>query len=221
MIKRVVFLIAFLALIASQSFAQLSIGCNIGLLCNRPFMYQTQYNYYNYSGHWGGGAGLIIDYHFNDRWAIAFEPSIQQKGYVSVATSHYSEVINRDGYLSFPLIAEFAFVKTKIGDFFIDAGAYAAYWCCYYRKYSVCSLTGDFYSFTNNETIDDNVGNRFELGLVGGLGYKYNLSTKWSVCLSIRYQYALTDQFKAPQSILFLNPNDAFIAQTGFLYHLK
>ena len=125
-----------------------------------------------------------------------------------------------DWYVSLPLLAEFSFIKWKHDEVFVEAGPYAAYWCDSYRQYIVPSIFSEINKGIEKKEFNIDVDNRFECGLIGGVGYKHHFGTKWTCFVTAHYQYALSKQYKEPKAIDFLNRNNAFVFQLGLLYNL-
>ena len=232
--KKLLLLLAIATLFSLPSFAQWSVGGSVGLVCDRPFLNQDKYDYYYYSG----GIGyldLSVNYQvdlsvlrqLNDRWSVVSGFSFQQRGYKMTTSNHCSIIANGvssikydDRYISLPIITEFSFVKKQRYEVFIDAGVYIAIWCNSTRKSSVLPLLGDRIVVIDKKEFDKDIDSRFECGLIGGVGYKHHFGTKWTGMVAARYQYALTKQNKVPQTLDFLDRNNAFVFQLGFLYNL-
>lgn len=227
----ILFIVAML--FSLSSFAQWSIGGSIGAMWDRPFMHQNKYDYYYYSGGLGY-LDLSVNYQvdlsilrqLDDRWSVVSGFSFQQKGYkmttgnsCSIITSGVSSIKNEDRYISLPVITEFSFVKKQRYEVFIDAGAYVALWCNSTRKSSLLPLLGDRMVVIERKRFDCDVDRRFECGLIGGVGYKHHFGTKWTGLVAARNQYALTKQYKVPQTLDFLGRNNAFVFQLGLLYN--
>lgn len=219
--------------------AQWSIGGSLGAIWDRPFLYENKYDFYHYYS-----SGIVqtrrapinnnngininsINYQIDlsvlrqisNRWSIVSGLSFQQKGY-GMMTRIRSFIKCNDWYFSLPIMAEFSFVKTSHDEVFIDAGIYTAYWCDSYRKYLVPAIFGEIINGIEEKEFNKDVDNRFEFGLIGGVGYKHHFGTKWTCFAAARYQYALTKQFKEPQTMDFLSHNNAFVFLLGLLYNL-
>ena len=232
--KKTLLLFAIATMLSLSSYAQWSIGGSIGAVYDRPFMHQDKYDYYYYSGGFGY-LDLSVNYQvdmsvlhqLNNRWSAISGVSFQKKGYrmnasspCSIITSGASSNKYDDWYISLPIIMEFSFVKKQSYEVFVDAGAYAAFWCNSTRKSSVLPLLGNRIVVIEKKEFDCDVDRRFECGLIGGVGYKHHFSTKWTGMVTARYQYALTKQNKEHQTLDFLNRNNAFVFQLGLLYNL-
>ena len=236
--KKPLLLLAIATMLSLSSFAQWSIGGSVGAVWDRPFLDEKKYDYFYYYS-----SGIVqtrriiinnstneirsINYQIdlsvlrqlNSRWSVVSGLSFQQKGY-SMLTKIGSVIKCNDWYVSLPILAEFSFVKTKHDEIFVEAGLYAAYWCDSYRKYLTTNLFSEINNGIEKKEFNKNVDNRFECGLIGGVGYKHHFGTKWTCFATARYQYALTKQFKEPQTMGFLSRNNAFVFQLGLLYNL-
>ena len=221
--KKSLLLLAIATLLSLSSFAQWSIGGSVGVAYNHPFLHHIKYDYYHYTGHFGPMIDFATDYQYNDWWSIAGGLSFQQKGYGLFTKGRYSTIRCNDLYLSPRIMAEFSFAKRKNGAFFVDAGVYGSYWCGSYRSY-LASGGSNFYNvieFFDNYDFKNSIGNRWEFGLIGGLGYKWHLGTKWTCFAVARYEFALTKQYKEFEALDFLSRNSAIVMQFGLMGKLK
>ena len=237
--KKVLLLFTIAMSLSLSAFAQWSIGGSIGAVWDRPFLNENKYDFYHYysSGivqtrrvsNNNNGINKInsINYQIDltvlrqlgNRWSVVSGLSFQQKGY-GMMTRIGSLIKCNDWYLSLPIMAEFSFVKTSHDEVFIDAGIYAAYWCDSYRKYLVPTIFGEINNGIEEKEFNKDMDNRFECGLIGGIGYKHHFGAKLTCFATARYQYALTKQFKESNTMDFLNRNKAFVFQLGLLYNL-
>ncbi len=234
--RKTMLLFTFATLLSLSSFAQWSVGGSVGAVFDRPFMHQNKYDYFYYSGCIVFFRSVTVNnstdeiiginyqfdlpilYQFNNRWSFVSGLSFQQKGY-RMSTNGGCIVKYNDWYVSLPLMAEFSFIKWKHNEFFVDAGPYIAYWCDSYHKYLVPTMNGIHKDIEKKEFNKD-IDNRYECGLIGGVGYKHYFGTRWTCFAKASYQYALTKQFKVPQTLGFLSRNNAFVFQLGLLYNL-
>lgn len=234
--KKLLLLLAIVTLLSLPSFAQWSIGGSVGAVWDRPFLDGNKYDYFYYKSGIVQTRRITINYSTNEiksinyqidlsvlrqltnRWSVVSGLSFQQKGY-SMLTKIGSFIRCNDWYVSLPILTEFSFVKTKHNEVFIDAGMYVAYWCDSYRNYLVPNIFNEINKGIEKKEFKD-VDNRFECGLIGGVGYKHHFGTRWTCYATAHYQYALTKQFKEPQSMDFLSRNNAFVFQLGLLYNL-
>ncbi|MBQ6306872.1 MAG: outer membrane beta-barrel protein [Bacteroidales bacterium] len=221
--KKSLLLLAIATLLSLSSFAQWSIGGSVGVAYNHPFLHHIKYDYYHYTGCFGPTIDFATDYQCNDRWSITGGLSFQQKGYRLYTKSYYSTTRCNDLYLSSRIMVDYSFAKRNNGEFFVDAGAFGAYWCDSYRSYRVFSGFHRYkvVEFFDNYDFKNSIGNRWEFGLIGGLGYKWHLGTKWTCFAVARYEFALTKQYKEFEALDFLSRNNAIVMQFGLLGKLK
>lgn len=235
--KKPLLLLAIATLLSLPSFAQWSIGGSVGAVWDRPFLDENKYDYFYYYSSGIVQTRRIINNSTNEiksinyqidlsvlrqltnRWSVVSGLSFQQKGY-NIHTKIGSYIRCNDWYISLPILTEFSFVKTKHDEVFVEAGLYAAYWCDSYRKYLVPDIFYEINKGIEKKEFNKDVDNRFECGLIGGVGYKHHFGTKWTCFTTARYQYALTKQFKDPQTMDFISRNNAFVFQLGLLYNL-
>lgn len=229
--KKALLLLAIATLLSLPSFAQWSIGGSIGGVWDRPFLNESKYNYYHYYSSRivtiDRNNDCSINYQIDlsvlrrvsNRWSVVSGLSFQQKGYCMM-TKIGSFMKCNDWYVSLPILAEYSFIKTNHDEVFVDAGIYAAYWCDSYHKCLVPTLFGESNKSVEKREFNKDVENRFECGLIGGIGYKHHFGIKWTSFATVRYQYALTKQFKESNTMDFLSRNNSFVFQLGLLYNL-
>lgn len=235
--NKTLLIFAIATMLSLSSYAQWSIGGSIGAVYDRPFLHQNKYEYYYYLGGFGYldlsvncQVDLSVLRQINDRWSVISGVSFQKKGYrmntsnpCSIITSGASSNKYDDWYISLPMIMEFSFVKRQTYEFFVDAGAYVSFWCNSMRISSVrpeLGKLGDRIVVIEKKEFDGDVDRRFECGMIGGVGYNHHFGTRWTGMVTARYQYAFTKQNKEPQTMAFLNRNNAFVFQLGLLYNL-
>lgn len=221
--KKPLLLLAIATLLSLPSFAQWSIGGSLVYSYNQPFRNHNKYNYFHYIGHGGPSIDLLKSWQIDDQWSAIVGLSFQQKGYSTYTKGYYSYVRCNDWFFSLPVMAEFSFAKTKSGEFYVDAGLYASYRCCSNRSYFVTNGNYSWYFVIEpmKYKISFNEGNRFECGLIGGIGYKWCICTKWTGFATACYQYALTKQFSEPQTLSYLDRNSGVVLKLGVLYNLS
>ena len=225
--KKVLLLLAIATMLSLSSFAQWSIGVGIGCAYNHPFSFYDKYDYFHYSGHIGPEVDLTFGYQFHERWSIVGGLFFQQNGY-GLKVDNTSRNRFNDNYLSLPMVAEYSYARIKKCILIVECGLYAAYWTCSTSSYDVTLLTNtsgisyqDTHGYVSNSDIIDVYGRRFECGLVGGIGCKWSIGTKWGFKVVARYQYALTKQFKETYTLDYFNHNNALVLQVGLSYNIS
>ena len=182
------------------------VGAEGGWLYN-SISRNMQYAYdFRYEGKGGFDAGLWGQYSFNSWLGVRADLMWLSRGhkmhrtYYYFAPEYYSET---DGYLSLPVMATFRFGGGKWHGF-LNAGGYIGYWATSHWK-------GEGFSLTFPETIPDVTtpepfdckrqfnstrDNRFDAGLVAGVGVEYEFLPKWFVGVEGRFYYGLTSMTK-------------------------
>lgn len=217
-------------LLCNVAMAQWKVGFALGLDLNR-YDYDTQWAYrLQYGGHSGVEAGIPVAYSINDFLEISSGIAYQEKGFSLENMSdfsHFKVHNNLDGYiertdyhLTVPICAKFLFGGVKVKGF-ASLGSYASFWMAsYFDGYTLSTATLSYEYFHDKKDYDRKIDNRFEVGLIGGVGVSYQYSQDWSWFFIANYYYALTDQHKDYQLFRFPAYNRTFTFQIGIMYNI-
>lgn len=226
--KKRLFIILWAFITALPATAQWSIGASGGYVLN-IYNYDPQYmTGMEYNVHDGFTVDIPVGYRFNEHWGVVSGLSLQDRGFVFIAravdSKPYQSIKRDDFYLNFPAMAEFSFGKSKWQGF-INAGAYAGYWCksilSYYTQtylYYVEPQHGLTETEMEFSAIKDR---RVEIGIVGGVGIMYTPIPSLSLFVLSRCYQALTPQQKDYQIKRFSSWNTTLTAQIGIFYNFK
>lgn len=204
--------ILFAAITALSASAQFSIGLEFGGVRNNLDT-ETGYAYdLRYGGRNGATVGIALGYDFNDWFALRAVPTYMQKGYKMHRTGIYEGIYEKTNntYIDVPLTACFSFGGKKVKGF-VDLGAYVGRWTsshhCGETPLPDSPLDGDDYESTimppdavyhYDESVPFNAkrDNRFDGGLIAGLGVKYRISDSFGISGEAKMLYGLSDLYK-------------------------
>ena len=183
-------LVAVALLTAMTAQAQWRVGVTGGADYNVFSMDQQYMTDYKVDGRWGVTLGVTGQYDVNDWLGVRADLNWTQKNY------RHSRVVYSDvnykltnNYLQLPVMASFRFGGERLRGF-CNLGVYGAYWLNSNRKGS------DWNSFANkttefDEKVDfyDTRDQRWDCGLVGGIGLEYLITNHWAAQAEVRYYY--------------------------------
>ena len=198
-------LLAFFA--TSQAKAQWKAGVEAGYDYNF-YHINTQYAYdFRYEGRDGFTIGIPVEYGILDWLAVRADLTYLQRGYKMSRVYNETFQKRRDHYISLPIMARFTFGGSKVKGF-LHAGGYVGYWLKSSLDGREESNTSDFDKLMNGE--DGNVfypyrhdyrfnskrDNRFDAGVVGGIGVSYRVLPQLEIEVEGRCYYGLTSTTK-------------------------
>lgn len=156
--------------------------------------YQTDYHYMD---RWGLTAGIVGQYDVSSWLGVRAELSWVQKNYRQ--TRYHQSVINyryTNNYLLLPVMASFGFGGQQWRGF-CHIGAYGGYWLNSHRAGTdVNNYTGRSYLINDDVAFNSERDQRFDAGLLGGIGLEYRLTRHWALQTEIRYYYSVVSSQK-------------------------
>lgn len=212
-------LVAVALLTAMTAQAQWRVGVTGGADYN---VFSTDQQYmtdYKVDGRWGVTLGVTGQYDVNDWLGVRADLNWTQKNY------RHSRVVYSDvnykltnNYLQLPVMASFRFGGERLRGF-CNLGVYGAYWLNSNRKGS------DWNSFANkttefDEKVDfyDTRDQRWDCGLVGGIGLEYLITNHWAAQAEVRYYYSTTSTTKQYMRNKDYRYNSTTAVQLGINY---
>lgn len=200
-------LILLAAVFPMQIDAQWKVGVTAGYDYNF-YSVDTQYAYdLNFGNRGGFTAGIIGEYGFRDWFGLRAELVYLQKGHKMDRLYNETRQQRRDNYLELPILARFSFGSEKIRGF-LHAGGYVGYWMSSRIKGEEISLTYDpdkqiegekpnmAFKYSHSYTFNSRRDNRFDAGVVGGIGVGYRILPQLEVEVEGRCYYSLTSTTK-------------------------
>lgn len=182
----------------------------------------------NYNALGGFTVGIPVQYEFVNWFALQADLSYTQKNYASHRSSMYKDVHSdtKNGFMQLPVYAHFSFGGEKLRGF-INVGAYVGYWASSntmgdQSQYFYLPNIEDKapYHFNENVPFDSRRDNRFDGGLMTGLGLQYQLTPGIRLLIEGRYYRGLTDLQKNYMLNQIYCYNDTFSLQVGCMFTL-
>ena len=217
--KRKRLLLALALTTALTANAQWRVGVTAGADFNVHSMDLQYMNDFRMQGRWGATAGVSGQYDFNDWLGIRADLNWTQKNYRQYR-SFLSEIgyKYRNNYLQLPVMASFSFGGEKLRGF-CNLGAYAGYWLNSSRKGGEYSLFSDrTYEFSEKLEFNSERDQRWDCGLVGGVGVEYRLCNHWALQVEGRYYHSTTSTTKQYMRIKDYRYNSTSAIQLGAYY---
>lgn len=182
-------LVAFLMVTTAQ--AQWRVGVTGGADYNVFNMDQQYMTDYKVDGRWGVTLGITGQYNVTDWFGVRADLNWTQKNY------RHSRVVYSDvdykltnNYLQLPVMASFSFGGERLRGF-CNLGVYGAYWLNSHRKGTDWNTFSDrTFSFDEKVEFYDKRDQRWDCGLVGGIGLEYLITRHWAAQAEVRYYYS-------------------------------
>ncbi|MFI3295570.1 MAG: porin family protein [Rikenellaceae bacterium] len=208
----------FLLFLPFVSYSQLSVGLTAGATHN-TMVADAGYYERDYNARMGFAVAIPVEYQFNDWLAMRGEVGYIAKNYSW--TREYGEFQQyTNSFVQVPLMANFS-LKVKEVRLFLSAGGYLGYWagsCISGQLLSLFDLQLNYFSGERYE-FDSAADNRFDAGLLLGVGAKWNLCDKLSLLGELRMQYGLTDMQKPYMENHFPRYNTTIQLNIGVMYN--
>uniref|UniRef100_UPI00402A0A50 porin family protein n=1 Tax=Alistipes onderdonkii TaxID=328813 RepID=UPI00402A0A50 len=209
--------------------AQWRVGLTAGYSRNTLDM-DTGYAYdLRYEARDGFTVGIPVQYDFRDWFGLRADLVFVQKGQKMHRTDTYNAIHTdtRNNYLQLPVMASFSFGGERLRGF-LNAGGYVGGWLSSHRKGVTHRFFSDEsgdengvvvpenrYEFDEKVPFDSRRDNRFEAGLVGGVGVSYRVAPRVELQAEGRCYYALTDMQKDYMKFRVPRYNTTFVVQVG------
>jgi hypothetical protein len=188
--------------------AQLYVGIEGGANKNYFISSTKDKPFFEYQPSNGFSVGVPIRYSFPKlSWfgGIQATPTFVQKNYRMQRSGYYEPIYQQtdNSYLELPVMAQFRFGgnigKTQSLHGILNLGGYGGYWLTGNVKGRTLSPMdpNNYQSYDEPYTFSDEKDNRFELGVLAGIGLQYMPSKKYVISIEGRYTAAQTDQQKA------------------------
>jgi len=177
-----------------------------------------------YKSKGGFTVGMPIRYRFNEWFALQAEPSVIQKNYTWTRTDFhaYSPKPHRhttNTYLQLPLMVNFSFGGEKLRGF-CTPGVFMGYWTGSRIKGIALDNNELPYEYDESFTFDSRRDNRFEYGLMLGLGLEYKYNNMFTFALEGRYYHSASDLQKKYMYRQVPRYNDTYVLQASVLFNL-
>jgi hypothetical protein len=181
--------------------------------------YFTEYR----AGH-GWTIGIPMRFHIFHWLAVQAEPAVITKNYTVNRTGEYAGFYDEytNSFIDFPMLLHFKLPVLHTGlSLYANGGGFLGFWATSHRKGKLLTPIGggSIGTYDEDYTFDSRYDNRFDAGLILGLGVQYDLKpvsffTEW------RHHYSLTDLHQATQRSQTPYMNDTWTIQAGVLFNV-
>ncbi len=220
MMKKILIFAAFLTWCGTTTtFAQWRLGVTAGADYNTYSMDLQYMSDFRMEGRWGATLGVTGQYDLTDWFGVRADLNWTQKNYRQYRTEFsYVNHKYRNNYLQLPVMASFGFGSQKLRGF-CNVGGYAGYWLNSSRWGTDVNIFSDrYYEFSEEMKLDSERDQRFDCGLVGGIGVEYRLCKHWAVQGELRHYYSLVSTRKQYMRVKDYRYNGTTAIQLGAYY---
>ncbi|MDR0365003.1 MAG: PorT family protein [Bacteroidales bacterium] len=201
---------------------KLYIGVAPGITINKLYSstgYRKDTNYKNESGF---SFAIPLRYEFFHWLAVQADPGLISKNYKIVHNAYLdgntyniynNAFINK--YLQLPVMAHLSIGGQKLR-IFLNAGGFIGYQVG--ARLEGVNIIIAYYRYDEKYEFDSRKDNRFEYGILGGLGVKYNTKS-WTLFAEGRFHYGLSDLQKDYMLHQIPRYNNTFLIQAGILFN--
>ena len=211
-------ILACVVMLSMAAQAQWRVGATIGADYNVFTMDKQYESDWQNNGRWGVTMGVTGQYNFNDWLGIRADLNWTQKNYrrnrdrVAIDYRYYNN------YLQLPVMASLSMGGQKLRGF-VNLGFYGGYWLSSNREgVEFSSFSDRVYSFSEKIEFDNERDQRWDFGLVGGVGLEYRFATHWAAQMEVRYYYSFTSVQKQYMLIKDYRYNGTTAIQAGMNY---
>lgn len=216
--KKKKWLLACAMMFSMTAHAQWHIGVSAGGDYNVFTMNNQYQSDWTSEGRWGGTFGVMGQYDVLDWLGIRADLNWTQKNYrrhrdrIPIDYKYYNH------YLQLPVMASMSVGGTKLRGF-VNLGVYGGYWLKSQRDGTDMNLfSGKYYTFSEDVKFNSERDQRWNCGLVGGVGLEYLFAPHWAAQLEVRYYYSLTSVQKQYMHVKDYRYNATTAIQVGVKY---
>lgn len=209
--------VALLAALAAQ--AQWRVGVTGGADYNVFSMDKQYLTDYQIDGRWGATVGVSGQYDFNSWLGVRADLNWTQKNYRKHrAILSQMDYKYRNDYLQLPVMASFGFGGEKMRGF-CNLGAYGGYWLNSHCEGTDYNNLGIYtMAFSEKVEFDSDRDQRWDCGLLGGIGLEYRITPQWAAQAEVRYYYSTTSTTKQYMRVKDYRYNNTTAIQLGVYY---
>lgn len=216
--RKLLTIVALLTAMTAQ--AQWRVGVVGGADYNVYRMDQQYMTDFKVDGRWGATLGVTGQYDVNEWLGVRAELDWTQKNYRRSRVV-YSDIDYKytNNYLQLPLMASFSFGAERLRGF-CNVGVYGGYWLSSHRKGTDINFFDNDKVFSFDEKVDfyDKRDQRWDCGLMGGVGIEYRLAEHWAAQAEARYYYSTTSATKQYMRIADYRYNSTTALQLAINY---
>ena len=193
--RKILLTLALLTALVAQ--AQWRVGVTGGADYNVYAMDKQYLDDYRIDGRWGVTLGVTGQYDINDWLGVRADLNWTQKNYrkhrIVLDKMDYKY---QNDYLQLPVMASFSVGGQQLRGF-CNLGVYGGYWLNSHREGSDFNNFGEYaITFSEKVAFDDDVDQRWDCGLLGGVGVEYRITPHWAAQAEVRYYYSTTSTTK-------------------------
>ncbi|MFR9621010.1 MAG: porin family protein [Rikenellaceae bacterium] len=220
------YLLSFILLAISHvGYSQLSVGV-AGGYTNNTLDADAGYYEREYLSMDGYSVAIPIQYSFNNWFALRTEVGYMTKsyrwdrGYIEDVyeyqiVAEYGE--HRNGYLSLPVMANFGYGGERWRAF-VNVGAWVGAWLDGRVRTDALDVFNYQLNYADNRyEFDSQRDNRFDAGLLCGIGAEYRVCEQIGLFVEGRYMYGVTDMQKSYRES-YPRYNTTILVQLGVMY---
>lgn len=216
--RKLLTIVALLTAMTAQ--AQWRVGVVGGADYNVYRMDQQYMTDFKVDGRWGATLGVTGQYDVNEWLGVRAELDWTQKNYRRSRVV-YSDIDYKytNNYLQLPLMASFSFGAERLRGF-CNVGVYGGYWLSSHRKGTDINFFDNDKVISFDEKVDfyDKRDQRWDCGLMGGVGIEYRLAEHWAAQAEARYYYSTTSATKQYMRIADYRYNSTTALQLAINY---
>lgn len=189
--------ILFGVLFTLTTSAQWRVGVTGGADYNVFSMDKQYMTDYQIDGRWGATLGISGQYDINSWLGVRADVNWTQKNYrkhrVVLDKVDYKY---RNDYLQLPVMASFSVGGQKLRGF-CNLGVYGGYWLNSHYEGSDYNLFGNYqYQFSKKVEFNSERDQRWDFGLLAGVGIEYHITSHWAAQAEVRYYYSTVSTTK-------------------------
>lgn len=189
--------ILFGVLFTLTTSAQWRVGVTGGADYNVFSMDKQYMTDYQIDGRWGATLGISGQYDINSWLGVRADVNWTQKNYrkhrVVLDKVDYKY---RNDYLQLPVMASFSVGGQKLRGF-CNLGVYGGYWLNSHYEGSDYNLFGNYqYYFSKKVEFNSERDQRWDFGLLAGVGIEYHITSHWAAQAEVRYYYSTVSTTK-------------------------
>lgn len=214
--------ISILLLIPLLANAQWRIGLTAGGTYNTYSRDAHYMNDWHYEGAWGGTIGVMGQYDVTNWFGLRADLNWAMKNHRQYRTLVRTDYNTFNGYVQMPVLASFSFGNPKLKGF-VNLGVYGGYWLNSSEsgkwEFPIANAT---VTGTYDVSFDDRRDQRFDYGLVGGIGLEWRFKLMkqnwaWQI-FEARIYYSTQSIQKDYMKVKDPRYNTTLAIQSGFCY---
>lgn len=231
--KRIILIMAIIAIALNSLFSKAELGFSLGLGNNFLEYDSGIYSSRKYNPSIGLSLSIPIQIEYNDWLSFRGELNYLQKNYQSetyqLLTKNTTYTTYTNSYLEFPIMAHLYVNSSKENlRYFFNLGGYFGYWIkksangsfydlfSYYKDYNLSDILKPY-----NGPLEFNSGDRrFDVGALLGTGFEMKIDDSLKSLIELRYMYSLYGIYNDYQRNLYNKYNSTLEIQIALLYSL-